>query len=105
MSEFTPGPWRIGSLESYDAYTGRPYRNVWAGQVDAAHCIARAIEEDGRGLSDVDANARLIAAAPDLLAALEGLIDEQNGPPLVKRESQWQEAMVLARAAIKKARG
>ena len=43
--------------------------------------------------------------ADELLEALEALIDEQNGPPLLTRETQWNEAMKQARAAIKKARG
>lgn len=64
MANFTAGPWRIGNLPSWDGYTGKPFRNVWAGDEDAAVCIARAIDH-----GDVDANAALIAAAPDLLAA------------------------------------
>ncbi len=59
----TGGPWRLGNLESYDAYTGKPFRNVWTGNDT---CIARAIDN-----GDVDANARLIAAAPEMLEALE----------------------------------
>lgn len=61
----TEAPWRIGNLESYDAYTGKPFRNVWAGE-DPGVCIARAIDN-----GDVDANAAIIAAAPALLAAAE----------------------------------
>ena len=64
----TPGPWRIDNLESYDAYPGAPFRNVWAG--DPAKCIARAIDH-----GDVDANAALIAAAPDLLNLVKGLLE------------------------------
>ena len=83
---------------------------------------AWAVVEDGRGL-DIDAiffskteavewwegeGARVVPvvistecnaviAAPELLEALDSLIDEQNGPPLFTRETQWNEAMKQAR--------
>lgn len=48
-----------------------------------------------------EANARLIAAAPDLLAALEELLESQRGDwPLRQAEAKQQ-----ARAAIAKAKG
>jgi hypothetical protein len=53
-----------------------------------------------RRTEDADAqsaNARLIAAAPDLLAALERIITEATGHTLV--------SLVQARAAITRARG
>jgi len=60
-------------------------------------------EYDNR--AEMEANARLIAAAPELLEALERLCDEQNGPPLIHYAPDWEEAMDKARAAIAKARG
>ena len=48
-------------------------------------------------------NARLIAAAPDLLAALKDLLDEQNDAPLETRRKEWEAAMEKARAAIENA--
>ena len=41
----------------------------------------------------------------DLLEALKALIDEQEGPPLIRRHRQWQAAVDACRAAIKKAEG
>ena len=40
--------------------------------------------------------ARLISAAPAMLAALISLRDEQSGPPLYRREKEWKEAMRMA---------
>lgn len=79
MSKHTPGPWRIGNLASYDGYTGQPYRNVWAGQGEAATVVARAIRSEGAMTNDVDADARLIAAAPDLLEALRKHVELHDG--------------------------
>src|SRR5438105_14579666 len=65
-SRHTQGPWRIGNLESFDAYTGLPFRNVWSGPSGTAIVVARCI--DNRNCDD---DALLISAAPDLLAACE----------------------------------
>lgn len=89
----TPGPWRIGTLQSFDGYTGQPFRNVWAGHNDTATVVARAIRSEGAMTNDVDLDALLIAAAPDLLDALIWARDGGEG---------WRE---LANAAIEKAIG
>ena len=84
MSKHTPGPWRVvedrvpSSLE------------VYAGKTAIAECWRRADVE-----TEI-ANARLIAAAPDLLKALEFVI---RGVP-----DTW-EGVQQARAAIAKATG
>lgn len=51
------------------------------------------------------ADADLIAAAPDLLYALKDLMFEQMGPPNEHRVPQWDAAMERAWAAIDKATG
>lgn len=65
MNQHTPGPWRIGD---------KPYRIV---------------DGEGRGVAEAcyrtegsydDVNARLIAAAPDLLAALKVMWAWEVGP-------------------------
>lgn len=45
---------------------------------------------------------RLHALNVELMEALQALYDEQNGPPLIRHEAQWQAAMDAARAALKK---
>lgn len=59
------------------------------------------IDCDNEALSDGDivANARLIAAAPDLLAALEGALDA------LRDSGEYPETARLARAAVNKAKG
>jgi hypothetical protein len=71
----------------------------------SGHCRARiAIVGDGHGVGDPAANARLIAAAPDLLAALKRLI-EVNETEAGDDVRQWAAAMLAAHAAIEKATG
>jgi hypothetical protein len=105
----TPGPWRIGSLKSFDGYTGQPFRNVWAGHNDAATVVARAIRTEGAMTNDVDADANLIAAAPDLLQALKKLLEFVEGAAEGKDSFYWDEINKdegsAARAAIAKATG
>ena len=78
MSDFTPGPWRIGAIESgmvaIDGANGE----------DVTVCVS---PEDGR----------LIAAAPDLLDALKRCKFDSLNMTLEDRE--------FCRAAISKATG
>jgi hypothetical protein len=62
MSAFTPGPWSVG-----------PRREIF-GQAfdDSAKWICDKVR--GGSPSTADANARLIAAAPDLLDALKAVV-------------------------------
>jgi hypothetical protein len=64
QSKPTPGPWEVSDT------------SIVSGDDDNGFCIA-VIEDDGDYAAPHDqreANARLIAAAPDLLAALRGLV-------------------------------
>jgi len=64
----TPGPWHIGGNGSASAHG---VTRVWATD-RAAVCIIATRQQMGANTSpEMDANARLIAAAPDLLEALE----------------------------------
>lgn len=86
----TPGPWTlVGSPSCYEILgEGKGWGGVLARCVTAQH-----------GVEQEEANARLIAAAPELLAALDYM--------LANAEAQgWSEFMCgQARAAIAKARG
>jgi hypothetical protein len=92
----TPGPWEVGG-----AFSNKTY--VVAGE----GCIARC--DDGEEGYDHLANARLIAAAPDLLEALKALLVMCHSPEPVKLDEAltWREnderAEAMARAAIAKA--
>ena len=93
MTDYTPGPWHY-------ATTKGPWSLVaFAGDDPIAGVAASDNQE---------ANARLIAAAPDMLAALRyvyeyyapmTIFDDETG------DSGHDEAMGIVRAAIAKARG
>ncbi len=94
MAEHTPGPWH--ALAGNDNQTG----NYPAEVVNATgHPVAYIPRVDPATSGDHSFNAHLIAAAPDLLAALEELLSSDTDM------SSHQSTLDKAEAAIKKARG
>lgn len=89
MNAHTPGPWRASAGTGYVAIMAGP-------TIDRQLAITMTCNPEGC------ANARLIAAAPDLLAALERL---EAGVRLWISRGVSDEDMAAARAAIAKARG
>lgn len=88
----TTGPWRVERwLES------GPNMQV-VGADDQVVAIAAGLL---RPVDELEANARLIAAAPDLLAAVHELMDCGPSP----RVREWRIAMAKAEAAVAKAEG
>jgi hypothetical protein len=94
MSKHTPGPWEVkpyawqrGNVSVFAPKFGRaPY----------GACVAYTPCSDGVGGAEgALANARLIAAAPELLEALKRLLTDEDYP----------QAERVARAAIAKATG
>lgn len=100
QAKHTPGPWRIA--RDYSPEHGEtPYIVDGAGKNVAM--AAYMPTEQG-------ANARLIAAAPDLLAALEAAVLWYETAPIAEREAvevaiEQDFPVVEARAAIAKAKG
>ena len=90
MNKHTPGPW---THEGQGDITGIEDNGFGRGPVDVCSVYLRTVE--GRH----EANARLIAAAPDLLEALSEIIND-GGKFVMTNETHRK-----ARAAIAKARG
>lgn len=100
IAEHTPGPWHTGQSTGSDCRIYAPTEN---------HAIARTYgpELNGIGVCALTgpknkADARLIAAAPELLAALEALIGTLDNSRI--QEGRRDKALDAARAAIAKAR-
>lgn len=111
MSKHTKAPWKA---ESYDGKSWRvtsenmpTYREVWPKCSDPVEakiyvCAFRHVDSEADGkqilIAANKANAQLIAAAPDLLAALKAVmpyVDLQHISPTI----------IMAEAAIAKAEG
>lgn len=91
MSNHTPGPWRFTRDHTPGQYgINERIRDRHNSVICNLHINA-------------EANARLIAAAPDLLAALQGLAWAVSGIEYV--ETEYAEQVAQARAAIAEAQG
>lgn len=99
MSKHTPGPWGIERLHGEINVISCNERDGAAKDMGIVYVLARDVGgmihgEQFDDRSEVEANARLMAAAPDLLDALVALVEcEQTTPAL------WE----AARSAIAKA--
>ena len=97
----TPGPWKARSIKNdeggiwidCDAWRHKGRGGLLGGTLATAHA-------NGTGDGSVGANAKLIAAAPELLAALEALVDTRNQAGGIPNPFVMEEA----RKAIAKAR-
>jgi len=93
MSEHTPGPWTVAKAVKLDNTGGQDYGVVDVDQNVIAEAFQRVGETTYR---PAEANARLIAAAPTMLGALEASLDD---------DVSIANATVAIRAAIRKATG
>lgn len=92
MSKHTPGPWDVKDMPHW----GKGVRRAIHGATQAPP-IAQ-ICGDPRSAAENDANARLIAAAPDLLAALEMVAERFPGGTELDPHAKHLQA--VARRAI-----
>lgn len=89
--EFTPGPWK---MLDYSRVCGEECIYI-EGQRSGIATVF--VDNEDEGIDE--ANARLIVAAPDLLKALEAMVEDVCQLQLTDAN------VLLAKAAIKKARG
>lgn len=86
----TPGPWRVAN--------GRIYSRAYQTALDLRLFVICDLDMGNDPRGEQESNARLIAAAPELLAALQELLtDKYLSDPINK------DRMAKARAAIAKA--
>jgi len=90
MTTHTPGPWNVTKLyvRKQDGGLVASINDLWQKQKTPK--------------AEMDANARLIAAAPELLAALEELLWSASRTSL-ENDGDYSNAFTAARAAIDKA--
>lgn len=119
QSQHTPGPWQTAGRAIYTPSAWKNGRD--SGQVMVAQCFAepdREMPDSAEFLGAVklpgndceaDANARLIASAPELLAALEAWLNCHDTAGTTPSDEAFAEPfrsiLKQARAAIAKAQG
>lgn len=97
MSEHTPGPWRVGLAQTVNGGRGWTVVDI-VGADGACFMDTRHYSEERR-----DADSRLIAAAPDLLAALRYIAEKQWSS--LCAEVAAEDMCNEARAALARAEG
>lgn len=101
MDKHTPGPWHVGER---NAILGTYIRDA------NGFCVAVANTPNNQRAYYIDetANARLISAAPDLLAGAAEAVaawDMEEDTPEHNHEDRLEAAIAMLRAAIRKAGG
>jgi hypothetical protein len=97
-SLYTAGPWYV--LDGRRVSWASPYREV--GDGFSSYCVA--ITQEWPGLIDAEANARLIAAAPELaehLLDVLSMVPEMQGS--TRKAEEHNARLAAARAALAKA--
>ncbi len=102
MSKHTPGPWH---------HTGREFNDVRDSDDElVAVALHLRVGQPERSVQEAEANARLIAAAPELLEALKTAMQQLETDAIFMSLSgangdHQAKAALIARAAIAKATG
>ncbi|MCR9292038.1 MAG: hypothetical protein NXI32_04915 [bacterium] len=98
-TKYTPGPWVAGGslVSNKSRYIAVVQHNLAPRELDAKDYSRYGAQT----MEELDANARLIAAAPDLLKAVEQFVDE------FERGREWVslDSIDMAVRAIRKAKG
>ena len=93
----TPGPWRVSEKRGDLIDIRHNSNGIGAISLNLAHVVARQ-----SWLKEAEANAKLIAAAPELLEALQRMVNKAH-------KQNWNDAypeeLQSAQAAINKALG
>ena len=101
-AQHTPGPWlRTKSGNTFQIVAGADGNGDPNQLVATVHPAAITIDHEP--CDETKANARLIASAPDLLSALEGMLEHADMGEI--NDEDTLEAVNAARAAIAKAKG
>jgi len=101
MNKHTPGPWKQGKSGGISWYN--IYANNETVRVARVFDPSPAPNHKAEGFEIEEANARLIAAAPELLEALEEIATQAGGT--FHNNPELAKGVLQARAAIAKAKG
>jgi len=99
----TPGPWHVGPFDRDNQIFSDNGRMRLESGGTTLYPIATV--NDGWDNTEDEANALLIAAAPELLAALKDCVAEFNGIMPTELVERFGATRIAARAAVEKAEG
>lgn len=102
MSAHTFGPWHVGMSNGAGSIFSDNGRTRWEPGGTTLYPIAQV--NRGWNEAEDEANARLIAAAPDLLAALQALVGEADLGE-IDHDDETRALIDQAREAIERATG
>jgi hypothetical protein len=101
-TKWTRGPWQATKCRN-----GLPYVNIYrvSGPSDGTEPCTILFETKYEAAAENRANARLIAAAPEMYEALERLLLAHDGGTAARSVRQQRVDVAFARATLAKARG
>jgi len=94
MSQHTPGPWEVQKTSHLEIYITQPHN--LPNRKPGFYAEVRRFTPNS---AEVEANARLIAAAPEMLKALEMLVEK------IKNDEWFEDWSKIATSVIAKAKG
>jgi len=105
----TPGPWHVVLSDNATPHIMHEHGDDCSDYSDRGSLVCVMPAEIMQCYNSL-ANARLIAAAPDLYAALEAMLEvhgvtQEYADKHIEIPQSWVEASEIARAALKRARG
>ena len=109
QDKHTPGPWKIDPFTNYKT-------QIYGDKKHIAVALTQSSEQFQVTVSEAEANARLIAAAPELLEVLAGILEAENFYSLIDSAEyrgalmpgygmNFKKRLDAGRAAIAKVRG
>ena len=101
-TKHTPGPWELVVENDPRGQPSPMYRGLIAFVESSPDRRLAIVDPIGNTVSHEDwlANARLIAAAPALLEALEAMVDNANWDKVPQTEAEFDAMIVRAETAI-----
>ena len=107
QAKFTPGPWSVRPIDTPNQTLQNFIQPLWVAGAKGESIVRITETTHATATAEDYANARLIASAPDLLAALNTLLDDRY---LADESGDWEclnsdDHWLAARAAIAKAEG
>ena len=105
MSDFTPGPWLLRTTPTSAGLCHIVSAADWRGAFIYGDGIRKGVDDALPKVQELAANARLIAAAPELLEALQVMVRDYAAAHASCGDLEMSPALLQASQAIARATG